>query len=200
MTQEDKNILLKDLCARLPYGVEASVRGSDEECISFEVLGIKEDLIWVRNKMLLVDHFETIEVIKPYLRPMSSMTEDEKKEIYKFYHTDGHGFPDAIDELMVSNYVDYCNAHHFDYRGLIPMGLALPAKEGMYKEKRILKLKENNITIEEKVTLNHEIPDHIMMPYRIPECKLPVVFETLTGKEKRRKRRELERQKKKKRK
>ena len=54
------------------------------------------------------------------------------------------------------------------------------------------------MVMEEKVksNLKHEIPDYILMPYRIPECKLPM-FETLTGKEKRRKRRELERQKKK---
>lgn len=138
MTREEKELLLKDLCARLPYGVEASVRGSDEECISFEVLGIKGDLVWVRNKMLLVDHFETIEVIKPYLRPMSSMTEEEKKEFQACHcvygwHPDFQ--PTMCNLANECNMFDWLIAHHFDFRGLISKGLALEAPEEMYKEK-----------------------------------------------------------------
>ena len=58
---------------------------------------------------------------KPYLRPMSSMTEDEE---------------DELNSARMGNYgedADWLNAHHFDYRGLIPLGLALEATEGMYK-------------------------------------------------------------------
>lgn len=62
-----------------------------------------------------------LEKFKPYLRPMSSITEKEKQERYKF---------SAFNNIEV---FDWYNAHHFDYRGLILMGLALPAPEEMYK-------------------------------------------------------------------
>ena len=132
MAQEEKQLLLKDLCGRLPYGVkycrESWNYEWDQEMSVVETL---EDI----DKDGYINDTKVYKVwdIKPYLRPMSSMTEDEKKEIYKFYDTDGRGFPDSINEGMVSNYVDYCNAHHFDYRGLIKKGLALEAPEGMYK-------------------------------------------------------------------
>lgn len=137
MTKEEKELLLKDLNARLPYGIEASVRGSDEECISLEVLGIKGDFVWVRNKMFLVDHFETIEAIKPYLRPMSSMTEEEEKEYNKTkakiaVQWDDYGTPIGYEYTYTIKTFDWLNSHHFDYRGLIERGLALEAPEGMY--------------------------------------------------------------------
>lgn len=41
----------------------------------------------------------------------------------------------TIDIVETSQQViDWLLAHHFDYRGLIPMGLALEATEGMYKQ------------------------------------------------------------------
>ena len=119
MTQEEKELLLKDLSARLPYGIIASVRGSDEEFQHFHILGAKDDKVWVKNDILCVDDFDDVEVVKPYLRPMSSMTEEEKEEYRKkgFYWSD----------------IDWLNEHHFDYRGLIEKGLAIEASEGMYK-------------------------------------------------------------------
>ena len=80
----------------------------------------------------------------PYLRPMSSMTEEEKKEWHatfdSVYDLVPGGDPDNEndyddnwhEEPGIESY-DYLNAHHFDYRGLIPMGLALEASEDMYK-------------------------------------------------------------------
>jgi len=125
MTREEKQLLLNDLCARLPYGV--IVKEND---------GVNEN----DNKLLDIDMFDgcinydyIIEDIKPYLRPMSSMTEEEKafldttKEIeYTQTGLTGKGV------LTLESY-DYLNSIHVDYRELIPMGLALEAKEGMYK-------------------------------------------------------------------
>jgi hypothetical protein len=64
---------------------------------------------------------------KPYLRPLSSITDEEKKEFIKFRWTTQNGEPRMYE------WCDYANAHHFDYRGLIEKGLALEAPEGMYQ-------------------------------------------------------------------
>ena len=124
MVQEDKELLLKDLAGRLPYGLYATVRDPEEkdDFQPFEILGIKEDLVWVRNTMIGVDHFDTIEIVKPYLRPMDSMTEEERKK-YRI----------ECKKVLLMRYrvnshypvTDWLNAHHFDYRGLIEKGLAI---------------------------------------------------------------------------
>lgn len=139
MTNEDRQLLLKDLATRLSYGLYATVRDSEEndDFQPFEVLGIKEVLVWVRNTMISVDHFDTIEVVKPYLRPMSSMTEEEKKEfqachcVYELHPDFQPMMCNLANEL---NMFDWLNSHHFDYRGLIKKGLALEATEDMYKK------------------------------------------------------------------
>ena len=117
MTQEEKQLLLKDLCARLPYGVRA--RFCD---------GVKEetDDVWdidMFSGAINADYI--IDDVKPYLRPMSSMTEEERQD---FAHYVAHG-----NNSVALDFVDWCNAHHFDHRGLIGKGLALEAPEGMYK-------------------------------------------------------------------
>jgi len=78
--------------------------------------------------------------IKPYLRPMSDMTEKEKDEYNRFifdYEYDDYWNPgkyrDAVEVYMMDELIDWLNAHYFDYRNLIERGLALPAPEGMYK-------------------------------------------------------------------
>mgnify|MGYP003442935764 CR=1 FL=1 len=83
-----------------------------------------------------------IEDIKPYLRPMSSMTDEECNEYQELYdyeersYNQGCEFYDEWkveinDEERLFKITDWLNAHHFDYRGMIEKGLALPAKEGM---------------------------------------------------------------------
>ena len=109
MKQEDKQLLLIDLCARLPYGVK--FQGEDSNVYTLDAA----------NYFTL--QVEDV-VFKPYLRPMLSMTEDEKI-IYSIYHNN----PQNIGYGLI----DWLNSHHFDYRGLIEKGLALEAKEGMYK-------------------------------------------------------------------
>jgi len=103
MIQEEKQLLLKDLCARLPYHVIVEYRGANVDLTQY-ARSVK------------------IENCKPYLRPMSSMTEDE--EIY--YNT-------VYTRLKFYEKEDWLNAHHFDYRGLIEKGLALEAPEDMYE-------------------------------------------------------------------
>jgi len=125
MTQKDKQLLLKDLCARLPYGVRIEltwwVRG-EGKCINTT---LKPDHI----KLLLNIEDGAIE-IEPYLRPMSSMTEEERTEYIKLNALV------SIDGILVvdGENVDWLNAHHFDYRGLIEKGLVIEAPEGMYRK------------------------------------------------------------------
>ena len=118
MIQEDKELIHKDLCARLPYDVMCQ---TDEHGKIHKLKGInKHKGIWWYE----FDGFRNIKLPKPYLRPMSSMTEKEKIDYQAFFNYDGVEYPEE--------YIDWCNKNHFDYRGLIPIGLALVAPEGMY--------------------------------------------------------------------
>ena len=129
MTQKDKELLLKDLCARLPYRVIVHICSRGENAV--------RDIILSGDN--ITNAFEVPEgwwkEIKPYLRPMSSMTEEEEIEYDATFDTikmsDGH-----YDSTMTYKSFDWLNAHHFDYRGLIPKGLALEATEDMYKEEQ----------------------------------------------------------------
>lgn len=120
MTQEDKQLLLKDLSARLPYGVKILQGGVVIETLqSICKVGDNDYTVNpITNDMYNGFH---IEQVKPYLRPMSSMTEEERKE---FDYNVPCDFYSDIDWLL---------EHHFDYRELIEKGLALEAPEGMYK-------------------------------------------------------------------
>lgn len=127
MTQEEKQLLLTDLCERLPYNVicKLSVKGADVSITEKLDFGGLEHFV-----------FGTMDV-KPYLRPMSSMTsqewcelcdceaEDEKAAIYV---KDGRRF------VSPANKETFLNSYHFDFRGLIPMGLALEAPPEMYNK------------------------------------------------------------------
>ena len=124
MTQEDKELLMKDLCARLPYGVK--VKTWYDKPLVADVYGINRYTFVVSISDVDEDAKVYLDNVKPYLRPMSSMTEEEKKEYWAFFTTDGHGFPtDDVDKHKIDEYLDWLNAHHFDFRGLIPKGLAI---------------------------------------------------------------------------
>jgi len=114
MKQEYKELLLKDLCARLPYGVIIEVYGESQSVT--EVLHNITDEGNIEISYTTVN----VETIKPYLRPMSSMTEEERKEYYTLEHA-------------CYKQTDWLNAHHFDYRGLIEKSLAIVAPDNMYK-------------------------------------------------------------------
>ncbi len=121
MTQEEKELLLKDLCARLPYGVICQM----EDKLIINESQYYDSTLSERHIELFRNHKDFY--IKPYLRSMSSMTEEEVDEFTQF---DVY----ANGEYIMPNYevIDWLNAHHFDYRGLIKKGLALEAPKGMY--------------------------------------------------------------------
>ena len=141
MKQEEKSLLLQDLCARLPYGVMVEAQYKDGDGWKIEdrkILGLYKD-----GQVYLDCVYTTIDNIKPYLRPMSSMTEEEKKIMRScgfeliLYDTDYTGFANienCIDEVSFIFMEEFLNAHHFDYHGLIEKGLALEAPE-MYNTK-----------------------------------------------------------------
>ena len=109
MTQENKELLLKDLCARLPYGVVVKDRN-----------GVH---ILTSGNTEFIDLFNGKCNIKPYLFPLSSMTEEQKiiygDLCYAIIHSLAWDTQAALNEL-----VDWLNENHFDYNNLIPMGLA----------------------------------------------------------------------------
>ena len=155
MTQQDRDLLSLDLSARLTYGVKVFIQDitgkystiTERTCDTYV-------LQFLRNKNIL---------IKPYLRPMSSMTEEEKLHIELtygfFYHDrvldnvhifeaggtyDRDGNYEPLCEYrqekhvtieQVIDFIHWLNTNHFDYRGLIEKGLALEAPEGMYNLK-----------------------------------------------------------------
>ena len=129
MTQEEKELLLKDLCARLPYNVKVKY-------YSMEYPYGSKPVILTPN--LLNDRWENISNVKPYLRPMSSMTEEEKVEWQQVFELELKAL-ETNEECTIANAasssfeIDFYNKYHFDYRGLIEKGLALEATEGMYK-------------------------------------------------------------------
>ena len=129
MANEEKQLLLKDLCARLPYGVIVD----PVDCGKAILIGIKDEGLLLFDTICKEEYDKpwNIEYIKPYLRPMSSMTEEEKKEYKDLLYCVKY----AVDTVYAVNMLtDWLNAHHFDWRGLINKGLALEAPEGMYKE------------------------------------------------------------------
>lgn len=131
MTQEEKQLLLKDLCARLPYSVKCY----------YEADGGKS-LLHVVTIGLFAEVANRDDVVcKPYLRPMSSMTEGEKRAFDEFICIDEDAWlgkeNGCVNQAKImSGGIDWLNAHHLDYRGLIEKGLALEASKGMYKLNR----------------------------------------------------------------
>ena len=127
MTQEEKEQLLQDLCSRLPYGVKIELTWwvmDEGTCINTT---LKPDHI----EQLLNDEYGDTE-IKPYLRQMSSMTEEEKLQLSKYacIGEDLNGeFIDEVQRKDCAAYIDWLNKNHFDYRGLIPKGLAIEVTE-----------------------------------------------------------------------
>lgn len=137
MTKENKELLLKDLCARLPYGVMVSVQGGEFDSYKYpyQLTAISK---FGLNSLCKVYYpiytpfggIPNVENIKPYLRPMSSMTREEWEEYNKIktgacYFGSSYTYLDMYDWLL---------AHHFDYRGLIEKGLALEAPKDMYNK------------------------------------------------------------------
>ena len=144
MTKEEKQLLLIDLCARLPHHVKihtwyGEVVTSDLNTFPFSMDEMDEEDMW-----------DQLNGFKPYLRPISSMTDDEIDKLFDILHIDKSGngedwikindvlgikffFPTGKWVENVIEAYDYLNSIHIDYRGFIEKGLALEALEGMYK-------------------------------------------------------------------
>ena len=133
MTPEERKLLITDLTSRIEYGVICMIERVDD----FGPRWRNEKLTGFCNEENGYFYFDFsyglnvdfAEKVKPYLRPLSSMTEEEREE-YK------HIAPGIVieDEIRLPNInqINWLNAHHFDYRGLIEKGLAFEAPEGMY--------------------------------------------------------------------
>jgi hypothetical protein len=122
----EKELLIKDLCARFPYHTMVEYRGGTVDYTEYSRSVRMEDC-------------------KPYLRPLSDMTEKEYSRISRilsdwfdselFILTEEPFIEYALSQVKYSispMLFDWMNEHHFDYRGLIAKGLALPAPKGMY--------------------------------------------------------------------
>lgn len=136
MTQEDKDLLLQDLCGRIPYGVKCEV---------YDRIGILDEISSYGAAVNYSNGEDTtcrIECVKPYLFPLLSMTEEQKKELNKkflfmgiygyniqiYYHSQGHWDRDLeVDFQDWLWLINWLNKNHFDYRGLIEKGLAIDA-------------------------------------------------------------------------
>jgi hypothetical protein len=144
MTKENKELLLKDLCGRLPYGVKVGTADNDG---SLENVW---DTLWyntftedikLTHSIEDADKIVDISEIKPYLFPISSMTDEQKYDFYcrfiendcdfddfkEFYfeNNEWHKMLTSIDDI--EEIIDWFNKNHFDFRCLIPKGLAIDA-------------------------------------------------------------------------
>lgn len=128
MIQDEKAFILRDLCARLPYGVKFKINETylTEDMIkggydkTQELYGITRE---GNVELLNMDYHMPVESIKPYLFPLSSMTEEQKEE-HKDLLDNQYSF-DANGSIFTLQ--DFYNKYHFDIYGLIPMGLAIDA-------------------------------------------------------------------------
>lgn len=127
MTQEDKKLLLKDLCTRLPYGVKFACNKNIYTVKGLDLI-VTDEGDWEYAVIAKGIAPIEIEYIKPHLRPMSSMTEDEEYEydnLITYECNDEEGICFSINNF--DKLLDWFNKNMFDYRGLIEKGLAIDA-------------------------------------------------------------------------
>ena len=132
MTQEEKDLLLEDLCARLPYGVKVHAKYTDlGETIEVDGIVKMIDDDGVVGIEVIYDTssawtYVQIDNIKPYLFPLSSMTEEQTEELIKLINT---GQNDNNEFMRSLCRIEFYHVNHLDYRGLIPKGLAKDATD-----------------------------------------------------------------------
>ena len=149
MKIEDQELLLRDLCARLPYGVKVSYIADDYEHDVVSIHTQLKNVVRINGKRPsskydkgpeIVESWTDVKCIKPYLFLLSSMTEEQKKELHdKLIELELKALNDEISRIeAVSFEIDYYLKSHFDYRGLIEKGLAIDATGlNIYKEDTI---------------------------------------------------------------
>ena len=123
MKQEDKDLLLKDLCVRLSYKTYVKTTKGIGYVYAINTSQLIE--LSVANDSEYWSEVFNIDEIKPYLRPMSSMTEEEKNEYLNTFKKSIIGTDEEDGRVWTVDSIDWLNAHHFDYRGLIEKGLAI---------------------------------------------------------------------------
>ena len=122
-------MLLKDLCARLPYSVKINENTQGD----FTVIGLTMERVFTTCETEGCHNDFPVECVKPYLFPLSSMTEEQEREyntLRDFVYTHHYEYEDIVEDMgLYDNWrsIDYLNANHFDYRGLIEKGLAIDA-------------------------------------------------------------------------
>ena len=126
MTEKEKDLLIKDFCARLSYGVKVN----NEIQGDFVIYGICENYIFARTTTSHADF--RIENIKPYLFPLSSMTPEQKQYLKNRFCYDWDDDPHDLWKCQIEigdidELIDWFNKNHFDYRCLIKKGLAIDA-------------------------------------------------------------------------
>lgn len=157
MTEEEKELLFRDLCGRFEHFVQVHIDidyqidhefysechtvpcdayvlevNFDEKTLHIILDDENEDKNNYFQEMFDTD-WVNFDAVKPYLRPMDSMTKEEIEDYHNLctkqwnVHIDDYWYYDTVESI------DWLNSNHFDHRGLIPKGLVLPAKEGMYK-------------------------------------------------------------------
>ena len=129
MTQEQKDLLIKDLCARLPYRVKVHDTKNSVNVPYMNLCHVNGIINEVFISSGAICRTAPIEDVKPYLFPLSSMTEEQKEELDNIFNQDD----DVCEKIKTRNFefsffrksiFDFLNKHHFDWRGLIPKGLA----------------------------------------------------------------------------
>ena len=140
MTKEDKFLVTKDLCGRLQYGV--IVHNSYNYFDNIEKVNKHRE----EDRTAQINDLYAINEIKPYLRPMSSMTRQECTQLNVLLPRYFVVTPERLNCLehvnggiinfeVLDTIIDFYNSHHLDWRGLIPKGLALEATKDMYNIK-----------------------------------------------------------------
>lgn len=129
MTQNEKELLLKDLCARVPYGVKYMRYSwdydTDQELPVIETLECADKDGYINHRRVY-----TVDDIKPYLFPLSSMTEEQIQEytyIVNYISSDDTENWVEGEFIYVEQFTQlmhFYHTNHLDYMGLIPMGLA----------------------------------------------------------------------------
>ena len=135
LTKEDVELLIKAICEGMPYGLKALGKGKYLGRLSGLTLSGMFTIFYLEG---ISPMFGADDII-PFLRPVSSMTDDEKKEAQKlgiiFATKDGKLIFDGVGNVGHENQIkafEWLNARHFDYRGLIDKGLALTAQDYIY--------------------------------------------------------------------
>ena len=127
MTQEEKDLLLRDISARLPYGVKGRVTSRDCNNRECEFVATIDGKLYDRFAVYQESWFDNV-TIKPYLFPLSSMTEEQKQELYHLVEETAFQIIHSEDGSPQPHIaMDWYNKNHFDYRGLIEEGLVLNA-------------------------------------------------------------------------